>query len=532
MMFGGGEETVRPPTPPPTPAELGLKAVQAKKFDVALEHLTAALAEAVTKSPEDLPELLVGRSQAYLGLKRDYDLALEDTERAYHLAGSDIRLLALAQYRRAVVLGVMKRFAEADACCIWSQHLLEGKAKTGGVDEKEEKEVLQNVDSDGNYLRTYDNLPETLDDRPKDDNDATIHDKALHRPTDAGAEWSRAYMWRGFVLREMQKLPPNDPGRKLTVSRVPPKPTTYLTPSKLSSDKSLKKAAKEGAKATIAATAQAKTNIVPVTAPAPAKIPVATSTATPAVAPLSPSLRVDMYQSQTKVNLTLYAKGVDSKSLRIQAGAETLQFSNLPTAVAGPSGAVTLKLGGPIDEADITKRVTPYKIELQLTKKTAGEKWARWGDQVKADEENKEDGKKDEKKDEAPLKEVSNAAAPEAAASAPKIVPASAPAPATAKIENKPAGPVYPTSHRNGPKNWDKLEDDDDDREEDKSVDAFFKMLYANSTPEQQRAMNKSFTESSGTALSTDWSSVSKERVQVRPPDGAQATSWDEKVTK
>ncbi|CAK7213799.1 Cochaperone protein [Sporothrix bragantina] len=526
--------------PPPTAGDLGFLAIQNKKYDEALTHITKALEDASaanSKTADQIPELLIARSQAYLGLKCHHDLALEDTERAYHLAGSNVRLASLAQYRRAVVLGVMKRYADADACCAWSQHLLEGKAPVG-VDVKEEEAVTKNVDADGCYTVTHDDLPATLDERPVDDSGEDDTLLKMNQPTDAPAAWSRAYMWRGFVLREMQKLPADDPGRKLTVRRIPPKPTTPLVvkspkveekaaekaeapaPAPKASEKSPKETAGAAKTETAHIPLQAKTNIVPITLPP----------ATPA------KLRVDMYQSTSKVNLSLYAKKVDDSLLRIQAGPTTLRLTNLPKEISGPSGTVVLELGGAIDETDVTKRVTPYKIELTLTKKTSGEKWGRWGEQVEDDDDIK--GKEKEKKENvAPtLQDCSNMPPVTATATPPEIIPAPAPPRATTAIPSaKPSGPAYPTSSRTGPKNWDKLAADDDDEDGDgdeKSVDAFFKQLYANSTPEQQRAMNKSFTESNGTALSTDWTSVGKGKVEVKPPEGVEAKSWDERQKK
>jgi suppressor of G2 allele of SKP1 len=113
-----------------------------------------------------------------------------------------------------------------------------------------------------------------------------------------------------------------------------------------------------------------------------------------------------------------------------------------------------------------------------------------------------------------------------------------------------PSGPAYPTSSRTGVKDWDKLASsltkkksskpkakdgetpsdadvgaDDDGADSDYSdygtgdpVDAFFKKLYANADPDTRRAMVKSYYESEGTALSTNWSEVSKGKVEARPP--------------
>lgn len=90
---------------------------------------------------------------------------------------------------------------------------------------------------------------------------------------------------------------------------------------------------------------------------------------------------------------------------------------------------------------------------------------------------------------------------------------------------SKPAGPAYPTSSRSGPKDWDKI-GDGEDVEDGQDVNFFFKNLYKNATPEQQRAMMKSFTESNGTSLSTDWNDVKGRTVETSPPDGVEAKKW------
>lgn len=98
-------------------------------------------------------------------------------------------------------------------------------------------------------------------------------------------------------------------------------------------------------------------------------------------------------------------------------------------------------------------------------------------------------------------------------------------APATAATSDAPP-PTYPTSSRSGPKNWDAVGADEDD-EDGKDVNLFFKKLFKNATPEQQRAMMKSFTESNGTSLSTDWNDVKGRTVETVPPEGVEAKKWD-----
>lgn len=93
--------------------------------------------------------------------------------------------------------------------------------------------------------------------------------------------------------------------------------------------------------------------------------------------------------------------------------------------------------------------------------------------------------------------------------------------------------PSYPTSSRTGPKDWDKLANDlhrqakkkegtgsgddemeDSDFESGDAVDGFFKKLYAGADDDTKRAMIKSFQESKGTALSTNWADVGSKTVE------------------
>ena len=98
--------------------------------------------------------------------------------------------------------------------------------------------------------------------------------------------------------------------------------------------------------------------------------------------------------------------------------------------------------------------------------------------------------------------------------------------PAKATEPAKTTGPAYPTSSRSGPKNWDAIDLDSDD-EDKQDVNYFFKKLYKDAGPEAQRAMMKSFTESNGTSLSTDWNDVKSRKVETVPPDGVEAKKWD-----
>lgn len=85
------------------------------------------------------------------------------------------------------------------------------------------------------------------------------------------------------------------------------------------------------------------------------------------------------------------------------------------------------------------------------------------------------------------------------------------------------AAPAYPSSSRKA-KNWDALEKeaakDEEKADGDKALNQLFAKIYKDSDDNTKRAMMKSFTESNGTCLSTNWDEVGKAPVETRPPEG------------
>ncbi|CAD6588897.1 MAG: hypothetical protein TREMPRED_005196 [Tremellales sp. Tagirdzhanova-0007] len=88
-----------------------------------------------------------------------------------------------------------------------------------------------------------------------------------------------------------------------------------------------------------------------------------------------------------------------------------------------------------------------------------------------------------------------------------------------------------------GRKNWDQVVDtelgDGKDGEGkdpntggDAALQSLFSSIYSNADSDTRRAMIKSFTESGGTTLSTDWSSIGKEKTPVRPPEGMEERDY------
>ncbi|BCR90894.1 co-chaperone SGT1 [Aspergillus chevalieri] len=235
----------------------------------------------------------------------------------------------------------------------------------------------------------------------------------------------------------------------------------------------------------------------------------ASSTSTPSAAPVPEKVRHEWYQSNDSVVVTLYVKGIakDSVAIELKEDSVSLQFP-LPS---GTDYDFTLDpLFTTIDPANSKVSVMSTKIDITLRKRTPGQKWnaleASAADVKLADRQAAADSK-----------------------------------PTTGK------GPSYPTSSRHGAKDWDKLASSLDkkpkSKKEDKeagkdesgnesdgaesvdsdfgggdAVDGFFKKLYANADPDTRRAMVKSYVESQGTSLSTNWGEVGKGKVEAKPP--------------
>ncbi|KAF1998172.1 SGS-domain-containing protein [Amniculicola lignicola CBS 123094] len=247
------------------------------------------------------------------------------------------------------------------------------------------------------------------------------------------------------------------------------------------------------------------------------KKPVVEAEKKPVVPTPANKIKHDWYQDNEKVVFSLLAKGVPKDKASVEIEKDSLSIS-FPILDSSDYSYSLDPFFAEIDASSSSFRITPTKIEVTLKKAQPGVKWkALEGD--------------------APLPSSTSPDTNNKSTIPSHVL--------TDKTNDSP--PAYPTSSRKGAKNWDKLAEDltakkpkkdgeagegdevaDDglDEFEGDETTRFFKQLYKGASAEQQRAMMKSYQESGGTVLSTDWSNVGSRTVVPEPPDGMEARKY------
>ncbi|XP_036612335.1 protein SGT1 homolog [Trichosurus vulpecula] len=187
-------------------------------------------------------------------------------------------------------------------------------------------------------------------------------------------------------------------------------------------------------------------------------------------------IKYDWYQTESQVIITLMIKNVQKNNINV-----AFSENELSAVVKLPSGedySLKLSLIHPIVPEQSTFKILSTKIEIKMKKSEA----VRW---------EKLEGQRDVSK------------------------------PKQFTPDSK---HTYPSSSHYT-RNWDKLvgeikeEEKNEKLEGDAALNKLFQQIYSDGSDEVKRAMNKSFMESGGTVLSTNWSDVGKRKVDVNPPD-------------
>ncbi len=232
-------------------------------------------------------------------------------------------------------------------------------------------------------------------------------------------------------------------------------------------------------------------------------------------------IRHEWYQTHDNVIVSLYCKGIPKDKAAVEIKDNSLEVS-FPLPTGSDYNFSLDPLFSNIDRMKSHYKFMSTKAEFTLVKSTPGQTWSSIESTGAVKAENQGMNGND------PSQQAVKQAV-------------------LATTTNNTA-PAYPTSSKSGPKNWDKLASDltkrpkkdakegEEDGSEEPGIDEedgdpttnFFKMLYKGADEDTRRAMMKSYQESNGTALSTNWAEVGKGPVETSPPDGMEAKKWDD----
>jgi len=217
--------------------------------------------------------------------------------------------------------------------------------------------------------------------------------------------------------------------------------------------------------------------------------------------PLPPSkIKYDWYQTDTHIVISIMIKNQNANHITCDFNAQTLSFG--AKLISGSDYSLELDLAHEIVPKQSSYRVIPAKVEIKM-KKAEGIRWSS----LETDNES----------------HLANAAAKTAEVT-------ETTAPVTTK-EDK-VSRVYPTSAHK-PRDWDRLEKEVQEEEKKENMEGegalnkLFQQIYADGNEETRRAMNKSFQESGGTVLSTNWGEVGKDKVDIKPPDSMEWKKYE-----
>ncbi|XP_057732024.1 protein SGT1 homolog B-like isoform X2 [Arachis stenosperma] len=212
------------------------------------------------------------------------------------------------------------------------------------------------------------------------------------------------------------------------------------------------------------------------------------------VAVAKPKYRHEFYQKPDEVVVTIFAKGIPRDSVTVDFGEQIL---SVRIDVPGEDAyALQPRLFGKIVPSRCRYEVLSTKMEIRLAKAEP----IHW----------------------AALEFLGGATVPQ------RAIVSSGNLNSVINVQR----PTYPSSK---PKriDWDKLEAQVKKEEKDEKLDGdaalnkFFRQIYQDADEDTRRAMSKSFVESNGTVLSTNWKEVGSKKVQGSAPDGMELKKWE-----
>ncbi|XP_058181982.1 protein SGT1 homolog [Rhododendron vialii] len=200
-----------------------------------------------------------------------------------------------------------------------------------------------------------------------------------------------------------------------------------------------------------------------------------------------PKYRHEFYQKPEEAVVTIFAKGVPHSSVSVDFGEQILSVT---IDVPGEDAYTFVpRLFGKIIPAKCKYEVLSTKIEIRLAKAEA----IHWTSLEFS-------------KDITVLQKIN--------------------------VSTVAKRPSYPSS-KPGRVDWDSLEAQVKKEEKEEKLDGdaalnkFFRGIYQDADEDTRRAMRKSFVESNGTVLSTNWKEVGSKKVEGSPPEGMEVKKWE-----
>ncbi|KAK3447113.1 protein SGT1 homolog [Eucalyptus grandis] len=210
---------------------------------------------------------------------------------------------------------------------------------------------------------------------------------------------------------------------------------------------------------------------------------------------VKPKYRHEFYQKPEEVVITIFAKGIPAENVAVDFGEQIL--SVIIDVPGEDAYHFQPRLFGKIAPEKCKYEVLPSKIEVRLAKAEP----LNWTS----------------------LEFSKDSTVPQ------KIHVVSGTVSGTVSGSQRPS---YPSSK---PKrvDWDKLEAQVKKEEKEEKLDGdaalnrFFQDIYKDADDDTRRAMRKSFVESNGTVLSTNWKEVGSKKVEGSPPEGMEVKKWE-----
>eukprot|EP00911_Craspedida_sp_UC1_P002949 UC1_evm2s2151 len=232
-----------------------------------------------------------------------------------------------------------------------------------------------------------------------------------------------------------------------------------------------------------------------------------------------PVVKRDWYQSATHVVVTF--------GLRNLAGKDAVETESVDDGCAVsikailPSGqAYTTTIGplwGTIVPQETSVRVSKAKIEVRL-KKADTIRWSSLEGAVGG----------------AVVSSTSATATVQGEKTPPQQQAAAAAVSRTAVRMALPSEVEKATTERKTGRDWDKIvteikkEEKEEKPEGEAALNQLFQQIYGDGNEDTKRAMMKSYIESNGTVLSTNWDEVKQGKVETKPPEGMEYKKYEQ----